>query len=74
MTNKLCTVPMLSIAANLGSTESLAEHPASMNHAGVPLETKEKFGIREGLIRLSIGLEHPGDLIIDLNQALANLD
>jgi methionine-gamma-lyase len=62
------------LAVSLGSTESLAEHPASMTHAGVPPETKEKFGIREGLIRLSIGLEHPDDLIADLNQALANLD
>ncbi|MCB0782098.1 MAG: PLP-dependent transferase, partial [Flavobacteriales bacterium] len=54
----------------LGSTESLAEHPATMTHAGVdPLE-REKLGITEDLVRLSVGVEHPDDLIWDLEQAL----
>ena len=55
---------------SLGSTESLAEHPASMTHAGVPSEEKLRHGITEGLVRLSIGLEHPKDLIADIDRAL----
>ncbi len=58
------------LAVSLGSVESLAEHPASMTHAGVPPATKAATGITEGLIRLSIGLEHPDDLVADLAQAL----
>lgn len=58
------------LAVSLGSVESLAEHPASMTHAGVPAPVKAATGITEGLIRLSIGLEHPEDLIRDLEQAL----
>jgi methionine-gamma-lyase len=64
---------VFSLAVSLGSTESLAEHPASMTHAGVPADQKIQYGITEGLIRLSIGLEHPGDLIADLDAALAVL-
>jgi len=58
------------LAVSLGSSESLAQHPASMTHVAVPDEVKQKFGISEGLIRLSIGLENPKDLIQDLDQAL----
>jgi len=58
------------LAVSLGSTESLAEHPASMTHAGVPADEKLRHGITEGLVRLSIGLEHPEDLIADIDQAL----
>jgi len=58
------------LAVSLGSTESLAEHPASMTHAGVPAEEKLRHGITEGLVRLSIGLEHPEDLIADIDFAL----
>ena len=61
------------LAVSLGSTESLAEHPASMTHAGVPQETKVAYGITEGLVRLSIGIEHPDDLIADLDHALKSL-
>ena len=64
---------IFSLAVSLGSTESLAEHPASMTHAGVPVDQKQQYGITEGLIRLSIGLEHPADLVADLEQALATL-
>ena len=60
----------IQLAVSLGSTESLAEHPASMTHAGVSVEEKLKHGITEGLVRISIGLEHPEDLIADINQAL----
>lgn len=58
------------LAVSLGSVESLAEHPASMTHAGVPSAIKKATGITEGLIRLSIGLEHPEDLVADLERAL----
>ena len=61
------------LAVSLGSTESLAEHPASMTHAGVPPEVKAQFGITEGLIRISVGIERPEDLITDLDQALAHV-
>ena len=57
------------LAVSLGSTESLAEHPASMTHAGVPQHVKEATGISEGFVRLSVGLEHPEDLIADVTQA-----
>ena len=67
MLNRLKT---FQLAVSLGSSESLAQHPASMTHVAVPDEVKQKFGISEGLIRLSIGLENPKDLIQDLDQAL----
>ena len=61
---------LVKLAVSLGSTESLAQHPASMTHIGVAQELKDKIGITEGLVRLSIGLEHHEDLIADLKQAL----
>ena len=61
------------LAVSLGSTESLAEHPASMTHAGVPPEVKAQYGISEGLIRISVGIERPEDLIADLDQALGQV-
>ena len=57
------------LAVSLGGTESLACHPASTTHSGVPLQHRRAVGITDGLIRLSIGLEHPDDLIEDLKQA-----
>jgi methionine-gamma-lyase len=61
------------LAVSLGSTESLAEHPASMTHAGVRPEVKAQYGISEGLIRISVGIERPEDLIADLDQALGQV-
>ncbi len=66
---KLCT-----IAVSLGGVESLIQHPASMTHAGVPKEEREKAGIRDDLIRLSVGCEGYEDLKEDLKQALAQID
>jgi methionine-gamma-lyase len=57
-------------AVSLGGTESLLCHPASTTHSGVPVEVREQVGITEGLIRVSIGLEHEEDLIADLEHAL----
>jgi methionine-gamma-lyase len=59
------------LAVSLGSTESLAEHPASMTHADVDPEERIEMGIGDCTVRLSIGVEHPEDLIADLEQALA---
>jgi methionine-gamma-lyase len=57
-------------AVSLGGTESLLCHPASTTHSGVPAEVRAQVGVGEGLIRVSIGLEHPDDLIADLDHAL----
>jgi methionine-gamma-lyase len=58
------------LAVSLGGTESLAEHPASMTHADVAPEEKQKVGVTDGLVRVSVGVEHPDDLILDIGQAL----
>jgi cystathionine beta-lyase/cystathionine gamma-synthase len=57
-------------AVSLGGTESLICHPASTTHSGVPVEARAAAGVSEGLIRVSVGLEHPDDLIADLSNAL----
>jgi cystathionine beta-lyase/cystathionine gamma-synthase len=53
-------------AESLGGVESLAEHPAIMTHASLPPEARRALGIGDGLIRLSVGLEDPSDLVADL--------
>lgn len=58
-------------AVSLGGTESLVCHPASTTHSGLPEDVRAREGIAEGLVRLSIGLEHPDDLIADLSQSFA---
>ena len=60
-------------AVSLGGSESLVCHPASTTHSGIPEDVREEGGLSEGLIRLSIGLEHPDDLIADLNAAFAGV-
>ena len=62
---------IFALAESLGAVESLAEHPGRMTHASIPPEERERIGVRGGLIRLSIGVEDAGDLIADLEQALA---
>ncbi len=59
------------LAESLGGVESLVCHPASMTHAAVPHDIRQKLGIVDGLIRLSVGIEDVNDLIADLKQALA---
>ncbi|MCC6840162.1 MAG: cystathionine gamma-synthase family protein [Flavobacteriales bacterium] len=66
----LNALKLVKLAVSLGSTESLAEHPATMTHVGVDPGEREKLGITGGLVRLSVGVEHPKDLIADLEQAL----
>jgi cystathionine gamma-lyase len=66
----LKTVKVFACAESLGGVESLIEHPAIMTHASIPKETREKLGIADGFIRLSVGIEDAQDLIDDLSQAL----
>lgn len=61
---------VFTLAESLGGVESLAGHPASMTHASIPKEEREKTGVLDSLIRLSVGIEDIDDLISDLKQAL----
>lgn len=62
---KLCT-----LGESLGGVESLISHPASMTHASVPAVTRDKLGITDGLVRISVGIEDAEDILEDLDQAL----
>ncbi|KAA3623755.1 MAG: cystathionine gamma-synthase [Flavobacterium sp.] len=61
---------IFTLAESLGGVESLAGHPASMTHASIPKEEREKTGVVDALIRLSVGIEDVNDLIADLEQAI----
>lgn len=61
---------IFTLAESLGGVESLAGHPASMTHASIPKEEREKTGVIDSLIRLSVGIEDEADLLTDLEQAL----
>jgi methionine-gamma-lyase len=67
----LNALQIFKLAVSLGGTESLASHPAAMTHSGVPKDVRDRIGILDSTIRLSIGVEHPDDLIADMTQALA---
>lgn len=62
---------LIALAESLGGVESLVCHPASMTHASIPYEIRQKVGITDGLIRLSIGIENINDLLGDLDRAIA---
>ncbi len=64
---------LIKLAVSLGSTESLVQHPATMTHAGMSHKAKQKMGIKDNLIRISVGIEHYEDLIEDIEQSLAAL-
>lgn len=66
-------VNLFSLAESLGGVESLINHPASMTHASIPKEEREKNGLSDSLIRLSIGVEDAEDLMEDLSQALNSI-
>jgi O-succinylhomoserine sulfhydrylase len=66
----LNAIKLLSLSANLGDTRSIVTHPASTTHAKIPEDIRLETGITAGLIRVSVGLEHPEDIINDLKQAL----
>src|SRR5579862_4091925 len=63
-------VKLCSLAESLGGVETLISHPATMTHASVPKEMRDRIGITDGLIRISVGIENVEDLITDLDQAL----
>ncbi len=69
--NIASAVRVFSLAESLGGVESLLSHPASMTHASIPKEEREKSGLKESLLRLSVGIEDIEDLIADLDQALS---
>jgi methionine-gamma-lyase len=66
----LNNLKLFKLAVSLGSTESLAQHPKTMTHAGIEETQQEEMGITSNLIRLSIGVEHVDDILYDLGQAL----
>ncbi len=66
----LKSLRIFTCAESLGGVESLAEHPAIMTHASIPADRRRALGITDGLIRLSVGIEHIDDLLADLEQAL----
>jgi len=66
----LDSLQLVHLAVSLGSTESLAQHPASMTHAGVDPDDKKRYDITDSLVRLSVGVEDPHDIIVDLANAL----
>ena len=66
----LDALSVIKLAVSLGGTESLASHPASMTHSGVPEDVRRRLGISESMIRLSVGIEDARDLVEDLRQAL----
>ena len=67
----LNALQVFKLAVSLGGTESLASHPAAMTHSGVPVAVRDRIGVLDTTIRMSVGIEHPDDLIADLTQALA---
>lgn len=69
----LNNLKLIKLAVSLGSTESLAEHPATMTHADVPQDVKDAMKISSSLVRLSVGVEHYEDIISDISQALNNV-
>jgi cystathionine beta-lyase len=64
---------VFTLAESLGGVESLIGHPATMTHASIPKEEREKSGVVDSLIRLSVGIEDADDLISDLEQAFNTL-
>ena len=64
-------VKLCALAVSPGSVATLIQHPASMTHANIPREVRLKTGITDDLVRLSVGIEEPEDIIADLEQALS---
>jgi methionine-gamma-lyase len=66
----LDALQVIKLAVSLGGTETLMSHPASTTHSGVAKQTRDRLGVTDALIRISVGIEHPDDLIADLSAAL----
>ncbi|MEV9639935.1 methionine gamma-lyase [Mammaliicoccus sciuri] len=64
---------LVKLAVSLGDAETLMQHPATMTHSGIPKAEREKMGVTDSLLRLSVGLEHMDDVIADLEQALHSI-
>ena len=69
----LKSVRLCSLAESLGGVETLISHPASMTHASIPASDRERLGITDGLVRVSVGIEDIEDLIADLGAALTRV-
>jgi cystathionine beta-lyase/cystathionine gamma-synthase len=69
----LNSVRLCALAESLGGVETLISHPATMTHASVPAEERQRIGITDGLVRISVGIEDVEDIIADLDQALAQV-
>ncbi len=69
--NVLENVKLCTLGESLGGVETVISHPATMTHASVPVETRNKLGITDGLVRISVGIEDVEDIIADLDQALS---
>lgn len=69
----LDALQVMKLAVSLGGTETLISHPASTTHSGVPKETRDRLGVTDALIRISVGIENADDLIADLEQALEKM-
>ena len=68
---QLCAATkVFTLAESLGGVESLIELPAAMTHASIPPDVRKEIGIADGLVRVSVGIEHVDDLIDDLSQAM----
>jgi len=67
----LAATRVFSLAESLGGVESLIEHPAIMTHASIEPDRRRELGILDGLVRLSVGIEHADDLLADLDGAFA---
>lgn len=66
----LNALQVFKLAVSLGGTESLASYPAAMTHSGVHADVRARIGVLDTTIRLSVGIEHPDDLVADIAQAL----
>ncbi len=69
----LNSVRLCALAERLGGVETLSSHPATMTHASIPPDERQRIGITDGLVRISVGIEDVEDLIADLDQALARV-
>lgn len=69
----ISSLKIFSLAESLGGVESLISHPATMTHVSIPEEERQRIGIQDGLVRLSVGIEHIDDLIADFDNALKNI-
>ncbi len=64
------SVKLAQLAESLGAVETMITHPATMTHADVPKQEREARGLTDGLVRISVGIEHVDDIIADLKEAL----